>query len=105
MATLDASEIYLTPSDLAKSLQLHPAVPVRWMRRATVLSDGSRLCLLHLRVPGGFRTTRPWVDEFLQAIADDKAGAVNPAPKPPVKSARIRQLDADLQAAGFQARA
>jgi hypothetical protein len=97
------TEKYISPSDIAHTLQIHPSAPVRWMRRGTVLADGSRVCLKHLRLPGGFRTTQSWLDAFLQAVADDKAGkpvAMPETPKP-ARSERIDRMHVALAAAGF----
>jgi len=101
MAIADTPEVFLAPSDVAERLQLDPSAPIRWMRRGVLLADGSRLCLKHVRLPGSFRTTQAWLDAFLQAIADDRAGKVNPAPKTTVNTARVERMHAGLAAAGY----
>jgi hypothetical protein len=101
MATADTAETYLTPADIARKLKLDPSAPVRWMRRGVLLADGSRLRLPHLCVPSGYRVKQESLDSFLQALADDRAGRVNAAPKVPAKSARHARMHAGLAAAGF----
>ena len=101
VGTEPATEKYISPGDIAQILQVHPSAPVRWMRRGTVLSDGSRVCLKHLRLPGGFRTTQSWLDAFLRVVADDKVGTPDETPKPVPKSERVARMRAGLAAAGF----
>lgn len=101
MATLDTSETYLTPSDIAQELKLDPSAPVRWMRKGILFSDESRRILQHIRVPGGYRVKRAWLDEFLHAVTEDRAGRAAPPVPKPARSQRIQRLDAALAAAGF----
>lgn len=94
-------EKYLTPADVANPLQMSPSGPARWMTRGVLLRDGSRLRLRHIRLPGGLRTLQSWVDEFLQAVAEDRAGAAA-KPKPTInKTARLAKLNAELAQNGF----
>ena len=102
VGTEPATKKYISPNDVARDLDVHPSAIVRWMRRGTLLNDGSRVCLTHLRLPGGFRTTQEWLDEFLQAVADDKAGkqvATPEAPRP--RAARVAAMHAELSQAGY----
>jgi hypothetical protein len=103
VGTEPATEKYISPGDIAQILQVHPSAPVRWMRRGAVLADGSRVCLKHLRLPGGFRTTQSWLDAFLERIASDRAGKSEPPAEAskPVRSARIERMNAGLARAGF----
>ncbi len=81
MATAEATETFLTPTNIARSLQLDPSAPVRWLRKGVLRPDGSRLRLQHICVPGGYRVKQEWLDAFLQALADDRAGKPTEAPK------------------------
>jgi hypothetical protein len=101
--TEPATEKYISPGDIAQILQVHPSAPVRWMRRGTVLSDGSRVCLKHLRLPGGFRTTQSWLNSFLERIAIDRAEKTEPTAEAskPVRSAHVERMNAELARAGF----
>jgi len=101
MATADTSELYRTPIEIARELRLDPSAPVRWLKKGVLMSDGSRLRLRHLCVPGGYRVKQEWLDEFFQAIADDRAGRGKLNRTPPVKSARVLKMDAELKAAGL----
>jgi hypothetical protein len=98
-----AAEKYISPRDIARTLNIHPSAPVRWMRRGTALSDGSRVCLKHLRLPGGFRTTQAWLDAFLARIADDRADKTgNPVEASrPARTARVQEMNSRLAAEGF----
>ena len=100
MATAEATEAHLTPVNIAREYQLDPSAPVRWMRKGVLLADGSRLRLQHICVPGGYRIKREWLDAFLQALADDRAGRINPAPKV-ARSPRVAAMHSALAAAGF----
>ena len=42
VGTQPATEKYISPSDVARILNVHPSAPVRSARRGTILSDGSR---------------------------------------------------------------
>jgi hypothetical protein len=74
------TEKYISPNDIAQILQVHHSAPVRWMKCGTLLCNGSRVYLKHLRLPGGFRTTQTWLDEFLRVVADDKVGTPDETP-------------------------
>ncbi len=92
---------YISPSDIARVLQVHPSAPVRWMRRGAVLSDGSRVRLQHLRLPGGFRTTQEWLDSFLRAVADGRSSSPEDSAKPSLKGPRVATMQAGLATAEF----
>jgi hypothetical protein len=105
VGTEPAPKQYISPSDIAHSLQVHPSAPVRWMTRGSLLTGGSRVFLKSIRLPGGFRTTQEWLDEFLRVVADDKVPTPDespkPATKPTPKSERVARMNAGLAAAGF----
>jgi hypothetical protein len=96
VGTEPASEVYKSPSVVAHPLQVHPSAVIRWMRNGTVLADGSRVYLKHIRLPGGFRTTQTWLDDFLQAVADGRAPKPNESTMP--QRARVKQMRAALAA-------
>ncbi len=101
MATAEATETYLTPTEIAHELRLDPSAPVRWLKKGVLLSDNVRLQLQHLCTPGGYRIKRAWLDAFLAAIADDRANKPKVERKPPAKSPRVAKMNAELQAAGL----
>jgi len=101
MATVDASEVLLTPADIARKLQLDPSAPIRWCRKGVSLAGGVRLILQHVCTPGGYRVKPEWLDSFLERIADDRAGRPKVERKAPIKSARVQKMRSDLAAAGF----
>ena len=92
---------YISPSDIARVLQIHPSAPVRWMRHGTLLADGSRVRLQHLRLPGGFRTTQEWLDVFLRAVADGRSAKPDETAKPSPKAPRVAMMRAGLAENGF----
>jgi hypothetical protein len=62
------------------------------------LRDGSRLKLKAIRLPGGFRTTRQWVDEFIETLTRDRTGASMPSE---VVEERARRAEMALAADGW----
>jgi hypothetical protein len=73
MATAEASlETYLTPADIGRHTKNSPSAPIRWIQKGALLNDRSRLRLQAVRTPGGWRIRRDWLDDFLEAIADDR---------------------------------
>jgi hypothetical protein len=46
----------------------------RWIANGVKLRNGSRLRLQAIRYPGGWRTRREWIDEFLDALTNDRIG-------------------------------
>jgi hypothetical protein len=100
MACIDQNDTYLTPGDIAHMLQVHSSAPVRWFRRGTLLADGSRLYLKHLRLPGGFRVKQEWLDTFLEALAKGKSNN-SPTSAKPATSPHQAQVRSELQAAGL----
>jgi hypothetical protein len=66
--------VYLAPADIAQTHGIHPSAVVRWMRRGAILSNGSRLYLRFVRLPGGYRIKPEWLDEFLAALTADRQG-------------------------------
>jgi hypothetical protein len=105
MATVQTSpESYLAPADISRILGNHPSAPVRWMRRGTVLSDGTRLFLRFVRLPGGYRVKPEWLDEFLAALTADRhrgTDAPGDLAKPTPKAAHVASMRAGLAANGF----
>ena len=98
-----APERLLAPVDIARSLQVSPSAPLRWLTRGVLLADGSRLKLRSIRLPGSYRVRPEWLDAFLQAVADDRAGAPTDTLETPrtARTARISAMNAKLLEAGF----
>jgi hypothetical protein len=99
-------EVYLAPADIARTLGNHPSASVRWMRRGALLSDGRRLFLRFVRLPGGYRVKPEWLDEFLATLTADRQGESAPIEVAPVRLSpqRRRELgavDRDLAANRF----
>ncbi len=98
-------ETNLSPAYVAHKVDVAPSAVVRWMTKGVLLRDGTRLRLQCVRLPGSFRTSNAWLDEFLEVIASDKAGipaGASDAPKAPRQSARVAAMRANLAEAGFQ---
>jgi hypothetical protein len=90
---------YISPAEIARPLGNHPSAPVRWMRRGVLLSDGSKLFLRHVVVPGGYRSTRQWVADFLEALTEDRRradGVPVQTTSPKRQSARLAAAEAAL---------
>jgi hypothetical protein len=100
-AQAEQTEKCITAADAAHAYDVAPGAVVRWANKGALLRDGSRLKLRCVRLPGSFRTTKAWLDEFLQAIADDKAAKPDAAPKEHALSPRVARMRADLVEAGF----
>ncbi len=98
-----ASERFLAPTEIARSLQLSPSAILRWLTRGVLLADGSRLKLRSVRLPGSYRVRPEWLDEFLRVVADDKVGSAGTAPEAPrpARSARVAEMNRRLHEAGF----
>jgi hypothetical protein len=107
-ATQHHTDIYDTPTDVARRLSNHPSAPIRWITRGAVLSNGQRLKLQAVRTPGGWRIRRDWLDAFLAALTADRQGGTDTASEAagrPRHSSpdrrRLAALDAGLAQAGF----
>jgi hypothetical protein len=73
MATIETRpKLYLAPADIARELDRHPSAVVRWMRQGAILSDGTRLFLRFVRLPGGYRVRPEWLNEFLSGLTADR---------------------------------
>jgi hypothetical protein len=44
----------------------------RWIEDGARLRNGERLHLRAERYPAGYRTTEPWIDEFIAALTADR---------------------------------
>jgi hypothetical protein len=97
-------ETYLTPAYIARTLGNHPSAAVRWMRRGALLSDGSRLFLRYVALPGGYRVKQEWLDEFLETLTADRSRAGKPegTAKAAPMSKRVAKMRAELAEAGFR---
>jgi hypothetical protein len=88
----------ISVSDAGRRLGVSSNAITRWIVDGAKLRDGSRLRLRAIRLPGGFRTTERWLDEFVEALTRDRTGS-------PVPSAAAvdssRRSDAALAASGW----
>ncbi len=101
---------YVTPSQIARRMPpnrgdrpVHIATVIRYVTTGVALSDGSRLKLRAVRFPGGWRSTWPWVQEFIDRLTADRTGGAEPHHRPD-KTARSRSVESAeryLAAAGF----
>lgn len=87
------------------SKPVHPATLTRWIRRGVLSSDGKRIRLKAMRLPGGWRTTPEWVNRFLERITSDRieasgddASEIRSPSERERASTRARQ---ELKASGF----
>ena len=98
-----ASERLLAPTEIARQLQVSPSAIHRWLTRGVLLADGSRLKLRSIRLPGSYRVRPEWLDAFLQAVADDRAGTPTDTLETPrtTRSARISAMNRRLVEEGF----
>jgi len=93
----------LTYAQIAHELGCHPSAPARWVLRGVLLSDGTRMKLEAVALPGSWRVTREALDRFLATLTADRM-ASTPAASAPIKrvrSARSEQVHADLVANGL----
>ncbi len=94
-------EPLLTTSQVAHRLGCAPSACVRWIQQGSVLSNGSRLRLEAIAIPGGWRIRQSALDAFLAALTEDRAGKLDDTPKPSAKSPRVAAMRSALAAAGF----
>jgi hypothetical protein len=94
-------ETFLTCSQIAHTLGLHPSAPQRWILKGSQLSSGDRQKLQAIATPGGWRVKQQWLDDFLAVLTADRSGKLEDAPKPAPKSERVARMNAALAAAGF----
>ena len=66
---------HLTLSEAAKIAPGRPSTNCmwRWCRRGVLARTGERIYLQHIRVGGKVYTSKPWLDDFGQALADADA--------------------------------
>ncbi len=69
------SDDHLTLSQAAKIAPGRPSTNCmwRWCRRGVLARTGERIYLRHIRVGGKVYTSKPWLDDFGQALADADA--------------------------------
>ncbi len=89
---------FLSVSAAARSQDVSPAAVTRWINNGAKLRDGSRCKLQAIRLPGGFRTTQQWVDEFIETLTRDRTGASMPSE---VVGERARRAELSLAAQGW----
>jgi hypothetical protein len=74
------------------------AAVTRWIVDGAKLRGGGRLKLRSIRLPGGFRTTEQWLNEFVAALTADRT---NPMPATPAEEMGARRAGALLAASGW----
>jgi hypothetical protein len=89
---------YISIPETARGQGVSPAAVTRWILTGAKLSNGNRAKLKAIRLPGGFRTTRQWVDEFIELLTLDRVGAPAPAE---VHEERARRSEVALAADGW----
>src|SRR5690606_28929180 len=87
----------------------------RWCRHGVKARDGARVRLRHIRIGGALYTTRAWIEEFGQRLAEadsrhfgladkDCQGprvSAGPRPAPKHRQAHLERLERDLKEAGL----
>lgn len=89
---------YFSVSEAGRRKSVSPSAVTRWILTGAALRDGARLKLKAIRLPGGFRTSEQWLDEFVEALTRDRTGASMPAE---VVEARARRSEMALAADGW----
>jgi hypothetical protein len=89
---------YLSVSEAGRRQSVSPSAVTRWILTGAALRDGTRLKLKAIRLPGGFRTTQQWVDEFVEGLTRDRTGVEAP---PPGAEMRAAEATARMGARGF----
>jgi hypothetical protein len=89
---------YLSVSETARGQGVSPSAVTRWILTGAARRDGTRLKLKAIRLPGGFRTTQQWIDEFIEILTRDRTGASMPAE---VIGERARRAEMALGADGW----
>jgi hypothetical protein len=92
------SQQYLSVSEAGRQTGTSPSAVTRWILNGAALKNGSRLKLKAIRLPGGFRTTQQWVDEFIEALTSDRTGS---SVASEVVGSRAEQATQRLVAAGW----
>jgi hypothetical protein len=88
---------YISVSEAGRRRGASTSAVTRWIVAGTPLRDGTRLKLKAIRLPGGFRTTQAWLDEFIDILTRDWTGAAMP---PEVGEESARRPNAELAANG-----
>jgi hypothetical protein len=92
---------YLTMQQAAERLPdgrhggpVYPTTVTKWILYGVKITGGHTVYLKGIRLPGGWRTTAAWVDEFLETLT---RASLEEARKPKADPARdaIRQFEAD----------
>lgn len=100
---------YITPAQIARRLPpnrgdkpVHVASVIRWITHGARALDGSRVKLRAVRLPGGWRSTWAWVEDFFSALTTAAEGDVPPPPEPPASRRRQHErAERELVEAGF----
>ena len=89
---------YFSVSEAGRRQVVSPSAVTRWILAGAALRDGTRLKLKAIRLPGGFRTTQEWVDEFIETLTRDRTGASMPSE---AVGERARRAEMALAAEGW----
>jgi hypothetical protein len=106
--------VYLPLAKVAEQLPegrtgkpVHTTTIARWITHGVRITGGERVMLRGVRLPGGWRTTQEWIDEFLETLTKaslDGARRPKPAPTPaldPIRQFEIDRSIRNLKAMGF----
>jgi hypothetical protein len=97
-------QTHYPPAHFARSLGTHPNTIIRWCGDGVFLRDGTRFRPKFLRLPNGYRISDADMQEFLDAIANDRV-KLTPVAEISLhaKQAKTRraEIDRELAQAGF----
>jgi hypothetical protein len=93
-----AAQELLSVSKAGRLAGVSPSAATRWIVGGAALRNGTRLRLKAIRLPGGFRTTRQWLDEFIEALTRDRTAASSPSA---LVEERAEQSIANLKGEGW----
>jgi hypothetical protein len=107
-----AGQEYLTLTQVAEQLPrgrtgklVYSSTIARWITIGVRITGGKRVMLRGVRLPGGWRTTQDWVDEFLDGLTRAPIEDANrPAPdpmEPAMRRFEIEQEQRTLTAMGL----
>ena len=85
-------------SKAAALVGVSPKAFKRWLLEGVKLRNGGRLKPRAYRLPSGFRTTEAWLNEFVQALTQDRLGQVAEAVADEERACRAERV---LQASGW----
>jgi hypothetical protein len=92
---------YISPAQIARRLPpnkgskpVHAATIIRWITHGVRAADGSRIALRAVRLPGGWKSTWEWVEDFIERLTADRTpDSVTAAPAPLPSAGRQKALE------------